>query len=338
MDALVALRDGLAREPIDWASWLVYADWLLEQGDPRGELVNLEHKLDTAKLSRDERLGLVRQRMTLQKEHEGQWLRGLTLPEGLYPRWRHGFIIGLTPGSLKQGLGATLSFLRKLQAHPAGLLLCTLDLSELRLGDAEAAQLASAPLGPLTRLLLGNNQIGSAGVVALSESAHLGALGRLDLSHNAVGTRGLTALLSSAGLAGLVQLDLRKAQLGPESLGTLRISPWQGLRVLRLSDNALGPADAEAIADCRVLGKLEQLYLARNALGDEGARALARAALPSLETLGLESNGIGDRGASALAESETLSSLRELLVQNNSLGPAGQLALSRLTERGCRLR
>ena len=25
MDALVALRDGLAREPIDWASWLVYA-------------------------------------------------------------------------------------------------------------------------------------------------------------------------------------------------------------------------------------------------------------------------------------------------------------------------
>jgi uncharacterized protein (TIGR02996 family) len=42
-DELVAYLHGL---PDDWDSWLVYADQLTERGDPRGEILVLEHRRD----------------------------------------------------------------------------------------------------------------------------------------------------------------------------------------------------------------------------------------------------------------------------------------------------
>ena len=36
---MAPLEEHLRNHPEDWTSWLVYGDWLLEQGDARGELI-----------------------------------------------------------------------------------------------------------------------------------------------------------------------------------------------------------------------------------------------------------------------------------------------------------
>ena len=40
-----AFLDSLIASPKDAAPWLVYADWLDERGDPRGEYLRLVHDL-----------------------------------------------------------------------------------------------------------------------------------------------------------------------------------------------------------------------------------------------------------------------------------------------------
>jgi uncharacterized protein (TIGR02996 family) len=42
-----ALLDSLVADPADAARWLVYADWLDDRGDPRGEYLRLVHELST---------------------------------------------------------------------------------------------------------------------------------------------------------------------------------------------------------------------------------------------------------------------------------------------------
>ncbi len=37
-----ALIDAIVANPDDLSPWLIYADWLLDRGDLRGELINLE--------------------------------------------------------------------------------------------------------------------------------------------------------------------------------------------------------------------------------------------------------------------------------------------------------
>jgi uncharacterized protein (TIGR02996 family) len=42
------LEARLREAPEDEGAWLVYADWLLERGDVRGEVIRLSHQLDTS--------------------------------------------------------------------------------------------------------------------------------------------------------------------------------------------------------------------------------------------------------------------------------------------------
>jgi uncharacterized protein (TIGR02996 family) len=39
------LEAHLRAHPTDWERWLVYADWLTDQGDIRGQLIGWEHRL-----------------------------------------------------------------------------------------------------------------------------------------------------------------------------------------------------------------------------------------------------------------------------------------------------
>jgi uncharacterized protein (TIGR02996 family) len=71
------------------------------------------------------------------------------------------------------------------------------------------------------------------------------------------------------------------------------------------------------------------LDLASNALGPEGARALA--AIPHLKrltSLDLTHNDLSAAGATALAASPNLQNLTSLILLNNRLGPAGVTAIA----------
>jgi len=47
-----AMEKLIAKAPDNPEGYLVYADWLEQQGDPRGELVNLQYRLATKPMPR----------------------------------------------------------------------------------------------------------------------------------------------------------------------------------------------------------------------------------------------------------------------------------------------
>ena len=108
------------------------------------------------------------------------------------------------------------------------------------------------------------------------------------------------------------------------------VARWAGKN---LTDDHM-PAVAHVLTGNRDLSTLE---LARNRIGDEGARLIAQAlpASDSLRTLWLTGNRVGDKGACALAEALPSlgwlgrgSSLEELWLSSNRIGDSGVRALA----------
>jgi uncharacterized protein (TIGR02996 family) len=69
-----AFERALADDPHDLASWCAYADYLAEQGDPRGEFMQVQIALEDEKRTQVERTTLKKQEAKLLKEHEKDWL------------------------------------------------------------------------------------------------------------------------------------------------------------------------------------------------------------------------------------------------------------------------
>lgn len=88
------LETHLRKYPQDWSSWLVYGDWLLEQGDVRGELILLEHLKATGARTARGRPDTQRAIDALISKHESTWRA--VLPAGVdVVTWRNGFIAGV---------------------------------------------------------------------------------------------------------------------------------------------------------------------------------------------------------------------------------------------------
>ena len=75
------LRDSLERaldeSPDDLASHMAYADLLSEEGDPHGEFIQLQLRLEDRGVPPDERRKLKAREKQLLKQHEREWLGGL---------------------------------------------------------------------------------------------------------------------------------------------------------------------------------------------------------------------------------------------------------------------
>jgi uncharacterized protein (TIGR02996 family) len=309
MDDGEELRAAIRQAPEDWQSWRVYGDWLLEQGDIRGELIELEHQMATQALAPEREDALWRRARAIEAEHREQWLGGWTLPAEAILHWRNGFVTGAWLPWGEQ----TLVVLGELLARPVAFPFSWLDLSEnegnervheltrqlvespllrglrrLDLGfdglqDEDFHALATCPfLHELTELELGMNQLGPECARSLARSPSLRSLVRLSLGANPLRDEGVAVLAECASLCKLVELDLRHTLLGPEG--------------------------AAALASSQTLPALARLILRENdGLGDEGARALARStSLRGLTFLDLEASGVGPEGAAALAASESL--------------------------------
>jgi uncharacterized protein (TIGR02996 family) len=322
---LGALFAKLRTRPLDWESWLVYADWLTDQGDARGVLVGLEHKLATATLSEQERQVTRQQIQALEQEHQARWLQGWEPAQFTELKWRHGFV---EQASLF-GDPDVLDRFEALAAHPTGRLLRELTLVSCGLGDREAARLARCPaLRSLATLNLNANQIGPEGAEVLAQS--VSGLQTLLLGENPIGATGAAALAGCGGLGSLSSLGLCGCGLGPEGAEALaRSETLRSLTTLELGGNALGPGGVAELARSERLPSLAWLELDDNRAGDDGAAALATSpARQALVHLDLHSDEIGDRGARALAGTETLPSLRWLNLNCNEIGDEGARALA----------
>ncbi len=126
----------------DATGYLVYADWLSERGDPRGELITVQHAIDKAR----NRVGqeLYARQKALLETHRERFLGPMAgLPRGSVS-WELGFINALS--------STELDHLPEMLAHPSMRFLRSYS------GPAEAAVLLSAAgVRTLGRLTLTGN-------------------------------------------------------------------------------------------------------------------------------------------------------------------------------------
>jgi uncharacterized protein (TIGR02996 family) len=138
----VDLLREIAAAPESAAPYLVYADTLLQRGDPRGELIIVQHALETADVF--ETVELRRREAALFEENLEEWLGDLAqYRDCLIVRWSRGFIHGARlrlrqPDHRPQ---MRLAALRALLDTPIAALIV-----DLRLGPHKIAHHSSQPL------------------------------------------------------------------------------------------------------------------------------------------------------------------------------------------------
>jgi uncharacterized protein (TIGR02996 family) len=76
-DMRQALEAALLANPDDLASHMAYADWLSEQGDPRGEFIQVQLALEDQGKPAQERMKLRLREQELLDAHQREWLGGL---------------------------------------------------------------------------------------------------------------------------------------------------------------------------------------------------------------------------------------------------------------------
>lgn len=186
-----------------------------------------------------------------------------------------------------------------------------------------AAELLSAPLRSLEKLVVSGCAIGIEGARVIASSAAFGRLRSLDLADAAIGTAAFKALAASPHLGELVELSVSLGPVGDAGAKALAASPTlRKLRALCLRGTEIGGEGAKALAASANLASVERLCLSANGIGPQGGAALA--ASPHLERLvhlDVWGNSIGDEGARALLSSDRLPLLEELDLGGNALGP-----------------
>jgi uncharacterized protein (TIGR02996 family) len=269
-----AIEARIRANPTDTEAWKVYADWLLDQGDPRGELIMLELQPGATKDP-----ALLTAIAELISQHRASW-EPTGMPVQIHCEWLHGFVHAATLRDI--GGAEDLRVLRRLFADPQARLLGTLKLLFTRSkGTKVFKPLAELDFGRLSWFRACDVDRGDKLVHVLVAQPMLRLIG-LDLSY---------AGLTDAGLIELAACDRLR-----------------GLKTLRLTHNEFGPEGVLALANSPNLSELEELDLRYNAIGSAGADALANSpVLGRLGTLNLYADEIGEDGISALASSTTLS-------------------------------
>jgi uncharacterized protein (TIGR02996 family) len=337
-----AFLADICDHPDDDGPRLIFADWLEERGDPRGEFIRVQCELARLPPDHPRWPALHAREGALLQYHGLAWRQELPPMVGI--RWEP-FVRGFAAVAELEGADglrhlkyafAAPTPLRGLQcrrftptavaalaAVPEAARLEVLDLRGSVVGHAGAAALAASPhLAGLRRLDLGDGGIGLAGAAALANATGLTQLAELDLTGNHLGPPGAEVLAAGPGLPALERLALADNLLGDD--GLVRLAAWPGrwgrLTDLDLARNQLGAAGLRRLT-ARPLS-LRGLDLGFNRLGAEGARALAGANALACATLDLRYNQLGNAGAQALAAG-AWPGLRTLVLQNNGVTDVG---------------
>lgn len=340
---------AIIEDPDDDGPRLIFADWLEEQGNPRGEFIRVQCELERLGEDDPRRLQLETRQCVLLAEHQNEWAGALR--EFVHRFWfRRGFIDKVQIGAGQFLANAELLFettpLSQVAFHNASQSLAQLadcpylarlrgldfkpdftwrqrDFPSSQIFDEGVRILATSPhLANLRALDLGWNRIGDDGVRALAESPHLAGLVSLDLSQNEIGNAGLRALLLSSSLQNLKSLFLGENALSDVAIRPLGPMVANSLTTLHLESNQF---DELSIVAIRMnFKKLAALKLDGNACGLHGAQALAN--LAELRSLSLNSTQFGDEGVQTIARSE-MASLTKLYLRYNQISAEGAKAL-----------
>lgn len=296
--------------PDDDGPRLVYADWLDEQGDPRGEFVRTQVALARLPELDPQRTELIRSENTLLVRFANEWtapFRGLASG----PVFRRGFV---------EEVKVTA---RQFLAHADALFAAgpVRHVHLLDIGSHLAAALASRHLARLTGLTIFAQHLGEPLARAVAESPHLAGLQTLHLGRNRLSDAGALRLATSAYLGNVEDLDLSENDISEVGVRALADGlRWARLRRLDLSGNTIGPAGLAAIAGSPHIPYLDQLVIASAQIGGPRLLSLPRpVGVARLATVDLAGNALRSAGLEAVFGSEPAAA-RDLDLSNNDLG------------------
>lgn len=266
--------------PEDDAPRLAYAAWLTAQGNPRGEYIAAQVRLERFRPNPQRRRELADRVSQLQASMRAELAAEL---KKLAFHWkvRRGFLdeVSAEAGKLLEGWQPLFA------AHP---------IRQLRLSDVTAEH-----------------------VRALLDTGIVGRLVTLAL-HGDLGEDGVRMLAESPDLAGIRNLNLADCSLGDDGLAVLLASPHLACTQLTLRDDEISDEGARALAAAPALARCQALFLARNQLGDDAVAALAGSAhLAGLRQLGLGGNDdITDEGMVPLLAPGVFPHMRRLELEH----------------------
>lgn len=303
-----------------------YSDWLQEHGDPRGELIGLEHQLAAHPLGSHGAQLRARHR-ELWASHRSAWLGSLIEPErGRHLRleWRYGFIRKARIGhrlELEPNPDVTL---QRLLSHPSARFLRELDLSTCAERASVAQTLLEAPRTTLEKLTIGRYQVDLQPAWATLTHNSMPRLKRLEVR----GRMGEMARLSLE-LPSLEELALNLLNLGPTQLDSVRLghlpaltslglwldasvsfeklASWlaeapPSLRVLTLENVTNTDALMPLLAKLPLIRHLRALHVTRSGLTFRGAKTLVSKAsvFEHLERLVLRENRLTSKACESI--------------------------------------
>lgn len=347
-----ALEAALLDQPDDVATHMAYADHLLDQGDPRGEFIQVQLALEDPARSPARREALRRREAELLEQHQRAWLgeevadlfagRGANalmeqfgfdyVPhEPFELRFTRGWVEQLRLETLNGALAAALG------RSPALRLLRDLSLGDGCHDEDALDEVAAWPcMAVLRRFQFGPED--NCHVTGASLAAPIARMTRIEeLLLNAHAT-------PAAEVFALTLPHLRVLQvhhLNAYPLEVLAANPSLGnLTTLRCWPHALEPGDDaaylglpafRALVRSPYLKRLSHLALYLSDIGDAGIEALVESGmLRQLRVLDLWSGRISDVGAGRLAACPDLKHLERLRLAQNALTADG-IAVLRAT-------
>ncbi len=305
-----AFLDQILARPDDDTPRLIFADWLEEHGDPRGEFIRLQ-----CQLARDEGAddAVAKRVAELLRQHQDEWLQDVkpSLRSGL--RFERGFVAGWSVWMVEMPVHSdaifrTAPLLRWVELHQHMA-------SSVAVMVAE--QIANTPLLQNLEELRLDGAFTSAAEAAILSSAYLDKLQSLVIHDgNSLDTR---LLVRDGSFSRLQSLDIRGCNIrdqGAQNIAGARCFP--SLESLRLSGNNLTASGVRAIVRAHRLDRVSALDLSNNNTGDDGALAIAATAASSrFRWLSLAHTGITDISAGPMAHAGPLSQLEHLDLRGN---------------------
>ena len=229
---------AILENPADDDPRLVYADWLDERCDPRGEFIRVQCRLARV-VSKDKCLFELEIREgELLHEFAETWAGAIA---GLVDWWafHRGFV---------EEIGTAAD---RFLAH-ADCLFCQAPILEIHFSS------------------IGHH------LESLAGSPYLGRVPFVDFSGNRLGDGGMRLLARSPNLAGIRGLNLSSTGIGDDGAVALAGCQLDNLSELYLGNNRIGDTGAGALADSTRLGSLTALFLNDNNISREGRRILSR--------------------------------------------------------------
>jgi uncharacterized protein (TIGR02996 family) len=302
-----ALEAAIAADPEDRGAYEVYADWLGERGDPRGEWIHVQLALEL----RPTDAALVVRSSELLRAHEADWTEGITSASSRDPRfvWRRGFIDHVEISGAYQSNDSTFVWKSVAQL-------------------ATAIVMRSATIGAMITHH-GSGADDHSLFEAMRDLPPPPALRELILScgdHDISWTQFGDISIANAALANLEVLTIAAGRV---TLGAIDLPK---LRKLHVMCGGLPGHVLASIAEARwpALDELD-VYLGTQEYSgtctEDGVRALLRANLPAVRGLGIENCEFGDALAGLVARAPIVKQLRRLDLSRGTMGGDGARVL-----------